>query len=137
MGCSTAKAKVPVSKNDKNQQVAGHAGAIKFVGDKLQKKCNAEEVNNYQAIYSTETFQASKEALSLQKMKPFVSKFYRSFTQDGAQWIEIENLLHKAPNASFMDIKLGTSTITQNTLKKGQAEIDRRNEKDAKTTSLS
>ena len=68
-------------------------------------------------------------------MKPFVSKFYRSFTQDGAQWIEIENLLHKAPNASFMDIKLGTSTITQNTLKKGQAEIDRRNEKDAKTTS--
>ena len=55
----------------------------------------------------------------MQKLKPYVSKFYRTFAQDGSIMIEIENLLARAPNASFMDIKLGTSTITVNTLKKG------------------
>jgi len=34
-----------------------------------------------------------------------------------------------------MDIKLGRSTITINTIKKGQKEIDRRTSKDRKTTS--
>ena len=43
--------------------------------------------------------------------------------------------MHQAPNASFIDIKLGTSTITLNTIAKGEAEINRRKAKDKVMTS--
>ena len=70
--------------------------------------------------------------MSLRKLKPFVPLFYGKV---GDTEIKIENLLQMTPDASFMDLKLGTSTITLNTIKKGQAEIDRRIAKDKKTTS--
>ena len=48
--------------------------------------------------------------------------------------ITVENLLYGLEKGSFIDIKMGTSTITRNTKKKGAEEIKRRNEKDEKTT---
>ena len=72
---------------------------------------------------------------SLQELKPFVPAFYGERTsEEGKSEIGLENLLGAAPNASFMDIKLGTSTITLNTLSKGQGEIARRTAKDKKST---
>ena len=44
-------------------------------------------------------------------------------------------MLFSVPNASFIDIKIGTSTITLNTLAKGESEIARRTAKDLTTTS--
>lgn len=74
---------------------------------------------------------------SLQELKQFVPKFYGSQSNEDKTETKIglENLLNPAPNASYMDIKLGTSTITINTLKKGEQEIARRTAKDKQTTS--
>ena len=44
--------------------------------------------------------------------------------------IEIENLLHDAPNASFIDVKLGTSAVTMNKRKQSAASIAIRKAKD-------
>ena len=52
-------------------------------------------------------------------LKSFVPQYYGQVEENGENKIELENLLHRAPNASFMDIKLGTSTITMNTESKG------------------
>jgi hypothetical protein len=56
-------------------------------------------------------------------------------------WIDIENATafngQACSTASFMDIKLGTSTLTKNGKSKGEAFIAYRNQKDEKTTSAS
>ena len=77
----------------------------------------------------------TKEQLALQAIKSFMPKYYGTYEENGGKKIIIENMLFEAPNASFIDIKLGSSTVTLNTLTKGADEIARRDIKDAKTTS--
>lgn len=134
MGCFESRGEpVPL---EKPIQVAGHPGAIKFDGQKLHKKCGEAEISNYEAIFADPTaFKYTKEQRALQQMRHFVPKYYGSYEENGEKKIMIENMLHEAPNASFIDIKLGTSTVTLNTLKKGAEEIARRELKDSKTTS--
>ena len=68
-------------------------------------------------------------------MQPFVPRYFGAFTEDGVSKILIENLLSVTPEASFMDIKLGTSTVTANTLSKGPTHVAKRSAKDARNTS--
>lgn len=91
-------------------------------------------MGNYEKIFFKGQAE-SQEDISLQMLKSYVPQYYGQVEENGEKKIEIENLLHKAPNASFMDIKLGTSTITLNTAAKGQSEIERRTAKDKTTTS--
>ena len=50
--------------------------------------------------------------MALKEFVKFTPKFYRKYEHDGKLFIELENLLADAPNASFADIKMGTSTVT-------------------------
>ena len=98
-------------------QVAGHRGALTFDGERVRKRCSMAELANYKMIFSEESEEDSAELKSLRQLRPFLPFFYGQTTDEtGDRCIEIENLLYTAPNASFMDIKLGTSSITINAL---------------------
>ena len=62
---------------------------------------------NYQSIFNDE------EETSLTKMRPFLPKLYDVKEEDGEWKVCIENLLYGREFGSFVDIKLGTSTLTQ------------------------
>ena len=127
MGCSDSQAQQPKNAAPKYDQVAGH-GSVKFTGDRVTKTTSAAEVKNYQLVFSKEA-----DATGVQQLKPYCPIFYGSEPNkedDTKASITMENLLFGLENASFIDLKMGTSTITQNTKKKGQSEIDRRTKKD-------
>lgn len=46
------------------------------------------------------------------KLRPFTPIFYSANKEEDTWQIEIENLLFGRENASFIDIKLGTTTLT-------------------------
>lgn len=70
-------------------------------------------------------------------LKPFVPVFFGGKNgEDGKTVISMENLLREATDPAFMDVKMGTETVTMNTRQKGEKEIQRRLDKDARTTSL-
>ena len=62
---------------------------------------------NYKQIFESE------EENSLTKLRPLLPEFYwAKKTKGGDKWkICIENLLYGLENGSFIDIKLGTSTL--------------------------
>ena len=105
-------------------QMGGHEGALKFDGDKITKVCNLEEIENYRNIFPSdklEDLENEENKTSLEKMAPFVPRFIgaddsggRGLKPDGNGKckITLENLLFGRENASFVDIKLGTSTLT-------------------------
>ena len=69
---------------------------------------------NYQEIFSL------KEAnTSLQRIKPFVPQMFDCQTEHEPYTITLENLLFGKENASFVDVKLGTSTVTLDAQKRG------------------
>ena len=90
-------------------QAGGHDNTIVFEGDRLMKMTKESEALNYQLIFD------DNEQTSLTKLRPFVAEFYGAKKlEDGKKWrIELENLLYGLENASYIDIKLGTSTLTQ------------------------
>ena len=77
------------------------------------------EINNYKLIYGIDKAEepgVGEEKTSLEKLQPFVPKYFGCDDSGGeasnACQITLENLLLGRENASFMDIKLGTSTLT-------------------------
>ena len=89
-------------------QAGGHADTIVFLGDTLEKGTKESEVLSYQQIFSDD------EITSLTKLRPFVAGFHGAKKDGANRWkITLDNLLYEMENASYIDIKLGTSTLTQ------------------------
>ena len=78
----------------------------------MNKKTNPPEILVYEKMNQLKQENLSKEDMALKELEKFTPKFNRKFERDGDLFIEMENLLADAPNASFADIKMGTSTIT-------------------------
>ena len=85
----------------------------------MTKQCNLEEIKNYRLINAEDKIQelgGGDEKTSLEKLQPFVPKYYGCDDSGGevsnSCKITLENLLFGKENASFIDIKLGTSTLT-------------------------
>ena len=77
MGCAGSKGGQATgtkqkAKSDQYEQAGGHAGGIKFNGDKLTKVTKKSEVDNYKAVNEV----SEDGETSLNKLKPFVSAFY-------------------------------------------------------------
>ena len=108
-------------------QAGGHDNTIVFEGERLTKITKESEVLTYQQIFDDD------EQTSLTKLRPFVAEFYGTKKLEGGKkWsIELDNLLYGLENASFIDIKLGTSTLTQG---KGRIKTVVRNKVDTDTT---
>ena len=72
---------------------------------------------------------------SLKDFKKFIPEYYG--TGDGENIIKIQNMLHnKNPNlVQIADLKIGTSTITENCKNSGDEKLQRRIAKDKETTS--
>ena len=70
---------------------------------------------------------------SLEKLQPFVPRFYGGDESGGIESgkckITLENLLFGRENACFVDIKLGTSTLTLDGRRKGRNEGREANDK--------
>ena len=79
----------------------------------MTKKTSPAEILVYEKMNQPLQENLSQEDLALKDLSKFTPKFYRKFERDGNLFIEVENLLAGAPNASFADIKMGTSTVTQ------------------------
>ena len=124
-------------------QVAGHVGSLRFDGNKLYKIGAPQEAKNYSLINSPAP-DGHRYHAALQHLAPVVPKFYgaEEMEVNGKQRVElcIENLNCNedgivTPYFSFMDIKMGTSTLTQNGSSKGEEFIKLRAAKDDATTS--
>ena len=92
-------------------QAGGHAGGIIYDGEKMIKKTKPSEIENYSKIFD------DSEETSLTKLRPFVPKYYGAdltASSGGKIDMTIENLLHGLENGSYIDIKLGSSTLTMN-----------------------
>ena len=103
----------------KFEAVGGHEGGVVFNGSKLTKKTNAPEVKVYEKINSAQDAGLSDEDAVLRELARFTPGYFGSHEQEGQLYIEIENLLFDAPYANFVDIKMGTSTVTQQVRDKG------------------
>lgn len=114
---------VAVQEGRGENQIGGHAYAFVWSDDKITKKTQQIEIDTYLKINSERSEEDSPELQSLQKLKPFVPAFYGGKVEDGVVTIQIENLLQGTKDPAFMDIKLGTDTITMNTRKEGEAAI--------------
>ena len=119
MGCCCEFSRASNVTNDRMQQykrhytqAAGHPGALSFEGDVVTKACNIEAIQNYKKIFG----EGEERNTSLEKMAPFVPKFISGDESGGYEpgkcHITLENMLFGKENASFADIKLGTSTVT-------------------------
>ena len=83
---------------------------MKFTGDRVTKETKLEEVINYRKI-----FDDHGEATSLTKMRQFLPMYYDDTPNEDnpEKWmITVENLLYGKEQGSFVDLKLGTSTLT-------------------------
>ena len=107
----------------------------------MTKQCNLEEIKNYRLINAEDKIQelgGGDEKTSLEKLQPFVPKYYGCDDSGGEASnsckITLENLLFGKENASFIDIKLGTSTLTLDAQKRGVDES--RAEKDKSRTTF-
>lgn len=88
--------------NGAYKQAGGHCGNFVFEGNKMTKKTKPSEVENYERIFRDDP-----------KFKKLIPHFYGSKKgDDHVCHIMTENLLYGRENASYMDIKLGTSTCT-------------------------
>lgn len=90
------------------EQAAGHKDTFKYVGYKLVKETRASEAKIYQQIFD-DTHQTS-----LKGLRPFVPQLYavKDTIDPKMKEIVIHNLLYGLENGSFVDIKLGTNTLT-------------------------
>lgn len=95
------------------EAVGGHVGGVVFNGSKLTKKTNPPEVEVYEKINSAQDTDPSDEDAALRELVNFTPRYFGSREEDGQMYIDIENLLFDAPYANFVDIKMGTSTVTQ------------------------
>ena len=83
---------------------------MKFSGDRVTKVTKLEEVINYRKIFDDHA-----APTSLTKMRQFLPMYHDDFPNedDCEKWmITVENLLYGMENGSFIDLKLGTSTLT-------------------------
>lgn len=88
--------------NDAYKQAGGHEGNVVFDGNKMTKTTKLSEVENYERIFKEDT-----------KFQKFLPHFYEATkNKDGVCHMTSENLLYGRENASYMDIKLGTSSCT-------------------------
>ena len=141
MGCGGSKSKGGGASNTvpkastAYEQADGHPGTIKFNGDRITKKTKQSEVQNYNAIFYEP--EEGETETSLMKMKPLVPAFYggQAIENDPKDMWEmtIENLLYGKENASFMDVKMGTSSAT---LGSNEEKVARRLIKDKKRCSF-
>lgn len=122
-------------------QAAGHAGSFKFDGAILRKLTSEAEANNYKAANSEPSQALDEYSVEMRKLRSLMPKFHSIEKQaDSKKWqLAIENCLafdgKPSETCSFMDIKLGTSTLTINGEAKGADFIANRQTKDEKTTS--
>ena len=119
MGCSGSKSGGAGNAKQKSKSqydlAGGHAQNIVFDGNKMTKKTKKSEVDNYTSIFGGADVDGPG-INSLKQMKEFVSTFHSGEKipddEKGMWSITIENLLFERENASFMDIKLGTTSLT-------------------------
>lgn len=111
-------------------QVGGHEGCFDFDGNKLKKTTRPEEIDIYRAIngVSPPDLFTDSQRSQLEKLKAFTPKYYSS----EGKTLEIENMLTGHEGASVMDMKIGTSSITQDCQKKGDDVCNNRIKKDEK-----
>ena len=140
----TSKDKKDAKIDFHEDQVAGHVGTIRFDGHKLYKIGANAEASHYKYINSPPVIGDDfHNALVL--LAPITSKYYGSveIESHGKKRVEscIENLHCNqdvvSSTCSIMDIKMGTSTLTQNRINKGEDFIKQRTLEDAETTSSS
>ena len=117
MGCASSKEKGNKGKQKGNiehqnstyEQAGGHGGGVAFTGDRVTKVTKIEEVISYRKIFD------EYETSSLTKMQQFLPKYYddNPIEEDPEMWnLTVENLLYGKEKGSFIDMKLGTSTLT-------------------------
>ena len=102
MGCGTSK-----KEREESKQAGGHAGTLIFEGDRMLKKSKQGEIDFFKWLHSSE--QSANEASQLRQFAPH---YYGTEGREGHTYVVLENLLHKYPNANFMDCKLGKVTWT-------------------------
>jgi hypothetical protein len=130
--------------------VGGHAEMLRFEGDKLIKTAPVEEAIMYRlandlSLVNDPDFTAAQRA-QVQKMGKWFPKFYeaknlgetamlgeknKSRVQNMSE-ITMENARYGREDGNYMDIKIGTSTVTKWAATKGQKYLDARNQKDIK-----
>ena len=75
----------------------------------------------------------------MEKLQSFVPRFFGGDDSGGSEAgkckITLENLLFGRENASFIDIKLGTSTVTLDCRVRGAEAVERREKHDKERTS--
>ena len=99
------------SDNSKYGQAAGHDDGIKFSGDRVTKVTKIDEVINYRAIF--DDYCKPNTLTTLRKFLPMYYDDRQNEDSRGEKWdITVENLLYGKENGSFIDLKLGTSTLT-------------------------
>lgn len=85
----------------------------------MRKKCKESEANNYALINSKPEDCPHDFPTELRKLKPITPKFYKvDYNAEQKRWdLTIENMcaFHsgKCPAVSFLDLKLGTTTLTK------------------------
>lgn len=84
----------------------------------MTKVTNQFEVEAYEKIFTRDINDRRYEANLL--FHRFLPHYYGSFTNEetGEVFIKLENLLVGKPNANILDIKMGTTSITVNTLER-------------------
>ena len=98
-----------------------------FHGSTIFKETYQSEAKNYCLIYSEQKkikdgdniAQAVAEEHSLRALRRFVPNFLGFSAVGSKVRLELENLLFSAPNANIMDVKLGTTLITEHAREKG------------------
>ena len=105
--------------NPEYEQAAGHNQCMKYDGKLLKKETRVTEAENYELIFD------DMQETSLKGMRPFVPHLYGVNDTGNSKMKEIviENLLYGLEYGSFVDMKLGTNTLTKgkekNLVKKG------------------
>jgi hypothetical protein len=130
--------------------VGGHAEMLRFDGDKLIKTAPVEEAIIYRlandmSLVNDPDFTATQRA-QVQKMGKWFPKFYgaknlgetamlgeknKARVQNMSE-ITMENARYGREDGNYMDIKIGTSTVTKWAATKGQKYLDARHQKDIK-----
>ncbi|CDW72872.1 UNKNOWN [Stylonychia lemnae] len=122
--------------NLRNSIAGGHPDRFKYDpehGNKvLAKKTNQFEIEAYQKIYIDDENHPHYKANII--FRNFLPKYHGHHEEDGEIHIKLDNLMFGMENASILDLKMGTSSITVNTPKKLYEKVS---QKDAKTTSVS
>ena len=93
------------------QTAGGHSANFILLSDKLILKAGkAPEIVNYEKIF--DDMSTADDAGQFRALRPIVPNFTGTETRKDKKYMKLENLLGGYKTPSFMDFKMGTTSIT-------------------------